>query len=46
MKKIPLLAVKIINILLMLVPFILYWILYYEKRTSTVGSKQVSVLVI
>lgn len=45
MKKIPFVAIKMTNILLLLVPFLACWMLYYEKRTTTVGSKQVAVLV-
>ena len=33
------------NIVLLMIPFLICWTLYYEPRTTTVGSKQVSVLV-
>ena len=46
MKKIPFAVVKMLNIILLLIPFITCWGLYYEPRTSTVGSKQVTVLVL
>lgn len=45
MKKIPFAVVKMVNIVLLMIPFIICWTLYYEPRTTTVGSKQVSVLV-
>lgn len=45
MKKIPFAVVKIANIVLLMIPFLICWTLYYEPRTTTVGSKQVSVLV-
>ena len=45
MKKFPFTIVKIANILLLLAPFWACWALYYEERTTTVGSKQVEVLV-
>lgn len=38
-------AMKMANIVIMFLPFFISWILYYEARTRTVGSKQVSVLV-
>ena len=34
-----------VNIVLLMIPFVICWTLYYEPRTTTVGSKQVSVLV-
>ena len=46
MKKIPFAVVKMANIILLLVPFVACWTMYYEERTTTVGSKQVSVLVL
>lgn len=46
MKKIPFAVVKMVNIVLLMIPFIICWTLYYEPRTTTVGSKQVSVLVV
>lgn len=45
MKKIPFAVVKMVNIVLVMIPFLICWTLYYEPRTTTVGSKQVSVLV-
>lgn len=44
-RNIPFVVVKLINIVLMLLPFLICWFVYYEERTTTVGSKQVSVLV-
>ena len=46
MKKIPFAVVKMVNIVLLMIPFVICWTLYYEPRTTTVGSKQVSVLVV
>lgn len=45
MKKIPFAVLKIANIVFLLAPFLACWMLYYEKRTTTAGSKQVAVLV-
>ena len=45
MKKNPFAVVKMANIVLLMIPFLICWTLYYEPRTTTVGSKQVSVLV-
>lgn len=45
MKKIPFAVVKMVNIVLLMIPFVICWTLYYEPRTTTVGSKRVSVLV-
>lgn len=45
MKKIPFAVVKMVNIVLLMIPFLICWTLYYEPRITTVGSKQVSVLV-
>ena len=45
MKKIPFAVVKMANIVLLMIPFLICWTLYYEPRTTTVVSKQVSVLV-
>lgn len=45
MKKIPFAVVKMVNIVLLMIPFVICWTLYYEPRTTTVGSKQISVLV-
>ena len=45
MKKIPFAVVKMVNIVLLMIPFLICWTLYYEPRTTTAGSKQVSVLV-
>ncbi len=44
--KIPLSMIKILNTVLVAVPFLLCWFLYYEPITLTTESKQVSVLVI
>ena len=45
MKKIPFAVVKMVNIVLLMIPFLICWTLYYEPRITTVGSKQVSVLI-
>ena len=45
MKKAPFFMIKIANILLLQVPFFSCWVLYYEARTITVGSRQVEFLV-
>lgn len=45
MKKIPFAVVKMVNIVLLMIPFLICWTLYYEPRTTTVGSKQVNVFV-
>ena len=45
MKKVPFAVVKMLNIILLIIPFIVCWKTYYESRTVTVGSKQVTVLV-
>lgn len=45
MEKIPFAVVKMVNIVLLMIPFLICWTLHYEPRTTTVGSKQVSVLV-
>lgn len=45
MKKIPFALIKIANIILLLIPFLACWAMYYEERTTTAGSKQVTVLV-
>ena len=45
-KSIPLSLIKIINTLIVAIPFILCWYIYYEPITLTTESKQVSVLVI
>lgn len=45
MKKIPFAVEKMVNIVLLMIPFLICWTLYYEPRTTTVGLKQVSVLV-
>lgn len=37
--------IKLINVIMVLLPFIGCWFLYYEPRTLTVHSRQVSVLV-
>ena len=46
MKKIPFAVVKMLNIILLVLPFLGCWGMYYEERTTTVGSKQVTVLVL
>lgn len=46
MRKIPFSAIKIINVLLVMVPFSLVWFLFYEPRTLMGGSVQVSGLVL
>lgn len=45
-KSVPLSLIKILNTILVAVPFLLCWFLYYESITLTTESKQVSVLVI
>ena len=45
-KKIFTPIAKLANILLMLIPFLLCWFLYYEPRTLTVNSHQVSAILI
>lgn len=45
MKKKPFFMIKIANILLLQAPFFACWVLYYEARTTTVGSRQVALLV-
>ena len=44
MKKVPFSAVKLINTLLVMMPFVFVWFWYYEPATMTANSKQVSVL--
>lgn len=46
MKKIPFILIKMMNTLLILIPFICVWFGHYEPLTLTVRSKQVSVLVL
>ena len=46
MKKIPFAVIKMLNIILLIIPFIACWEMYYESRTTTVGSRQVTVLVL
>ena len=46
MKKVFTPAAKVINIILMVTPFLLCWFFYYEPRTMTVNSAQVSVILI
>lgn len=43
-EKVPFSAVKFINTLLVMVPFVFVWFWYYEPATMTANSKQVSVL--
>ena len=45
-KTIPLSVIKIINTVMVAIPFIICWYLYYEPITLTTESKQVSVLVL
>ena len=45
-KTVPLSLIKILNTVLVAVPFLLCWFLYYEPITLTTESKQVSALVI
>lgn len=46
MKKVFTPAAKVINVILMVTPFLLCWFFYYEPRTMTVNSAQVSVILI
>lgn len=46
MKKIPFSLIKIVNTLIVLLPYAAVWFLYYEPLTMTVHSKQVSVLML
>lgn len=43
-RKIPFSLLKFINIVLIFLPFVVCWYGYYEPKTVTVDSKQVSVL--
>ena len=45
-RSLPLSMIKILNTVLVAVPFLLCWFLYYEQITLTTESKQVSVLVL
>lgn len=45
MNKLSFTLTKFLNILVVLLPFLGCWILYYEPRTLTANSRQVSVLV-
>lgn len=45
-KKMPFIFYKMVNILLIIIPFLCCWGMYYERRTTTIGSKQVTGLVI
>lgn len=45
-RTLPLSFIKILNTLIVLIPFLLCWFLYYEPLTFTSPSRQVSVLVI
>lgn len=45
MRKVPFAAVKMLNIIFLLIPFVICWKVYYEPRTTTVGSRQVTALV-
>ena len=46
MKKVSFPLIKLLNTLIVLCPFLVCWYLYYEPRTITVRSTQVSVLLI
>ena len=46
MKKFYTPMAKAVNVLLMLTPFLCCWFLYYEPRTMTVNSRQVSAILI
>ena len=46
MKKVFTPAAKVINVILMVTPFLLCWFFYYEPRTMTVNAAQVSVILI
>ena len=45
-RTIPLSLIKIINTIIVVVPFLLCWFLYYEHLTFTTSSRQVTALVI
>ena len=45
-RSLPLSLIKIINTILVVIPFLICWFLYYERITLTTESKQVSVLVL
>ena len=45
-KRIPFALVKLINVILLTMPFLACWLYYYGPKTSTVGSRQVTVLVL
>ena len=45
-KAIPLSLIKILNTLIVEIPFLLCWFLYYEQLTFTATSRQVSALVL
>ena len=44
MKKIPFSLIKLINVMLVMAPFVGVWFLYYEPLTRTTGSRQVSAM--
>ena len=44
-RKIPVSMIKFFNVAFMVIPFWIIWITYYEPLTKTVGSKQVTTLV-
>ena len=46
MKKVFTPAAKVLNVILMVTPFLLCWFFYYEPRTMTVNAAQVSVILI
>lgn len=43
-KQIPFSILKLINIILLIMPFVFCWYGYYEEKTLTVNSKKVSML--
>lgn len=45
-KRIPFAFVKLINVILLTLPFLACWLYYYEPKTATAGSRQVTVLVL
>ena len=46
MKKVPFSLIKLMNVLLVMAPFVGVWYLYYEPLTRTAGSRQVSVMLL
>jgi len=45
-RSLPLSMIKIINTILVVIPFLICWFLYYEPLTFTTTSRQVSVLIL